>query len=239
MLNICIDFGNSSIKAAMFEGKILVQNYVGLDQVALINLVNSHLDLPLAIASVSGDVTHIVNLIENKTRLTLLTHHTKIPITNLYQTPQTMGMDRLAAVVGAFTKYPTTNCLIIDAGTCITYDFLDKSGNYHGGSISPGINLRFKSLNHFTAKLPLIDNKEFMETLGTNTADAIACGVVQGCIGEIIWIINTYKHTYPDVCVVICGGDAAFFETKIKETIFAIPQLVLIGLNTILNYNAK
>ena len=238
MKNICIDFGNTTVKAAVFEGKTLLEHYPKLTQVELLSFVNTHTDHKLAIASVSNEVTHIVNLIEHKERLTILNHLTPVPVKNLYQTPKTLGMDRLAAVVGANFLYPNTDCLVIDAGTCITYDLVDRLGQYHGGSISLGIAMRYKAIHHYTAKLPLLEMGDFEGLIGTNTEDAIVSGINQGVVGEMTWIINQYKAQYPQIRTVMCGGSTAFFETKIKEHIFAVPELVLIGLNTILNYNA-
>jgi type III pantothenate kinase len=237
-MNICIDFGNTSIKAAAFNGDKIVSNYNKLNYVELLNLVNEHIDYKLAISSVSNEVVHIVNLIENKERLTIINYLTPVPIKNLYQTPETLGMDRLAAVIGAHFLYPETNCLVIDAGTCITYDLLDKSGNYHGGSISPGMDMRYKAINHYTAKLPMIEDRSFEGLIGKNTNDAIVSGINHGVLGEVNWVISSYKEKYPGIQTVMCGGNIAFFETKIKERIFAVPELVLVGLNRILNYNA-
>jgi len=238
MKNICIDFGNTVVKAALFEGETLIEHFPKLTQVQLLSLVNAHPDHKLAIASVSNEVTHIINLIENKERLTILNHLTPVPVKNLYQTPKTLGMDRLAAVVGANFLYPNTDCLVIDAGTCITYDLIDKLGQYHGGSISLGITMRYQAINHYTVKLPLLEIGHFEGLVGTNTEDAIISGINQGVLGEVSWIIGRYKTQYPQICTVMCGGSTAFFETKIKEHIFVVPELVLIGLNTILNYNA-
>lgn len=162
-------------------------------------------------------------------------YKTKIPINNCYETPETLGMDRLAAAVGAYTLYPKSNCLIIDAGTCITYDFLDTSANYHGGSISPGIKMRFKALQYFTAKLPLIESLTYTGILGKNTSDAIKVGVLQGFKGEVESVIATFKQKYPEIKIIVTGGDISFFETTIKHSIFAVSDLVLIGLNKILN----
>jgi type III pantothenate kinase len=238
-MNICIDFGNTSIKAAIFNEDKMVKNLPKLSQVELLNLVNNHKEYKLAIASVNQEVTHIVNLIENKQRLTMLNSSTPLPIQNQYESPQTLGMDRLAAAVGANFLYPNQNCLVIDAGTCITYDLIDKNGNYQGGSISPGLNMRFKALNHFTSKLPLIKEQTFEGLTGKNTQDSIISGVSLGLTGEINWIIDEYKAQFLELTIIICGGDASFFESRIKHHIFAVPELVLIGLNRALNYNAK
>lgn len=234
-MNIVVDFGNTSVKAAIFDSNNLIEYFPNFTSVELSRVINNHLDYKILISSVSNDSTHFINLIENKSRLKILDFNTKIPITNLYETPQTLGMDRIAAAVGAFTNYPNVDCLVIDAGSCITYDFLDKNGQFHGGSISPGISMRYKALQHFTAKLPLLDDRSFKNLIGKNTKDAINIGVLNGIVGEMEHIISEFKEKYPDICIIITGGDVSFFETTIKHSIFAFPTLVLVGLNTILN----
>ncbi|TAF77925.1 MAG: type III pantothenate kinase [Bacteroidetes bacterium] len=234
-MNLAIDFGNTSVKAGIFENNILKEKLTGITSVELSRVINAHPDYNLILCSVSSESTHFLNLIEKKDKLTILDYKTAIPITNLYETPETLGMDRLAAAVGAFTLYPNSDCLIIDAGTCITYDFLDAKAQFHGGSISPGIKMRFKALQHFTAKLPLIDTLEYVDIFGKNTSDAIKVGVLQGFKGEVESIIAVFCQKYPNINIIVTGGDISFFETKIKHSIFAVPDLVLIGLNKILN----
>lgn len=161
-----------------------------------------------------------------------------LPIQNLYRTPQTLGADRLAGVVGAVHLFAGQDCLVIDAGTCITYDLIDQQGRYHGGSIAPGIDMKFKALHTFTGRLPLIERKAETPVTGQDTQEALQSGVMIGTVAEVQGIIQLYRQRYPALTVVLCGGDAAFFETKLKAPIFVIPELVLIGLHRILIHNA-
>jgi type III pantothenate kinase len=141
-------------------------------------------------------------------------------------------------VIGANYLFPEADCLVIDAGTCITMDFVDRDKNYHGGSIAPGLEMKFRALHTFTQKLPLIQRTpEAVPLAGRNTAEAIRSGVLHGTVAELNGIIDAYRRQSPQLQVVLCGGDAAFFETNLKAPIFVVPELVLIGLNRILNYN--
>jgi type III pantothenate kinase len=147
-------------------------------------------------------------------------------------------MDRLAATIGANFLFPDFNCLVIDAGTCITCDYVDHEHNYRGGSISPGLAMKFQALHTFTQKLPLVEQpQQDVGLTGRNTIDAIRSGVLCGTVAELNGIIEAYSKKSSELIVLLCGGDAAFFETKLKGHIFVIPELVLIGLNRILNYN--
>jgi type III pantothenate kinase len=168
-----------------------------------------------------------------------LTSEIEVPVKNNYSTPHTLGMDRLAGVVGAFQLYPGTNCLVVDAGTTITCDFLDEEGHYQGGSITPGIDMRFKSLSEYTDKLPLVESDwDSPPFIGNNTEGSIRSGVLNGVVSEIEGIIRRYDHKFSNLKVIICGGDAQYFESRLKDSIFA-PHLVLIGLNSILMYHVQ
>lgn len=169
-----------------------------------------------------------------------LDHHTPIPFNNLYESKETLGMDRLAGVAGAWHLKPSQASLVIDMGTAITYDFIDKDGNYEGGGISPGMRLRFKALNAFTAKLPLVkaNEKDFpLSLIGKNTVTSIESGVMLGCLAEMEGMIARYRDVEPQTAVFLTGGDAPLFASSVKSQIFANPDLVLVGLNSILNYN--
>jgi type III pantothenate kinase len=150
-------------------------------------------------------------------------------------------MDRLAAVVGANYFFPEQDCLVIDAGTCITFDYIDRNKKYFGGSISPGLTMKFKALHTFTGRLPLVEqtekNAEQVPLVGQNTVACLQSGVLNGTLAEVDGMIAAYLKQSPDLITVMCGGDAPFFETNLKARIFAVPDLVLIGLNRILNYN--
>jgi type III pantothenate kinase len=162
-----------------------------------------------------------------------------LPVVNLYATPLTLGVDRLAGVCGAQQIFPLQHCLVIDAGTCITYDFLDKEGKYYGGGISPGLKMRFQAVHTFTAKLPLVTPKGHVPLIGNSTESCIQSGVVNGVLAELDGIIDQYGKKFEGLRVILCGGDAMFFENQLKASIFASPELVLIGLNSILNYNVN
>lgn len=239
-MQIAIDFGNTSAKAAIFDGDKMVEFYSTIDPLAVIKLSNTYRLDPILLCSVNQESTHVINLIENKSRLGKLDHKTPIPIANLYQTPDTLGMDRLAAAVGANYLFKTNNCLVIDAGTCIKYDFINDKCQFIGGSISPGINMRFSALNHYTSRLPLISPPLDYATslVGQNTHDAIAAGVYNGVIKEVEGIIESYNARYENLKVLISGGNHAFFESRIKHPIFVHPELVLLGLNRIIVHNA-
>ncbi len=164
-------------------------------------------------------------------------------LTNHYRTPETLGLDRLAAVIGANCLFPGKDSVIIDAGTCITYDWVDAGGNYYGGSISPGLNMRYKALNSYTAGLPLLDaDQAFAGSFGNDTTTAIRSGVQNGIKYELMGFINSYKKEGSDMNIVLSGGDSIFFDTLLKNSIFAPyikiePYLVLKGLNAALQNN--
>ncbi|UII28675.1 type III pantothenate kinase [Fulvivirga maritima] len=166
-----------------------------------------------------------------------LEYNLPLPFTIDYKTPQTLGRDRVAGVAGGQYIFPNANTLVIDLGTCITYDIIDAKNVYHGGGISPGLKMRFKSLHNFTAKLPLIEPTNDFELIGQSTKESILSGVINGMISEIDGIIRMYTDKFAHLQIIMCGGDAKFFENRIKANIFVAPELVLTGLNRILLYN--
>lgn len=188
------------------------------------------------ISSVKRIDKEVLN-ISNYYNSILLTDNTPIPFKNLYKTPETLGNDRIALVAGANFLYPKKEVIVIDAGTCITIDFLSKKSEYLGGRISPGIQMRFRSLNTFTEKLPL--NKLTKKTVffGDNTNSAIQSGVQLGVLSELDQAISDYKGLNTSAIVVLCGGDAFYLQKELKSTIFVNQNLLLIGLNEILDYN--
>ena len=168
-----------------------------------------------------------------------LDHRTEIPIKNLYETPETLGKDRLAAAVGANELFPNQNILIIDAGTAITYDLVSEKNEFIGGNISPGLQMRFKALNQFTGKLPLVNHSDDFQHIGRSTTDAIRAGVQNGILYEIAQTIELFNKNYQNLQIVMTGGDSIFFDKKLNYTIFVHFNITLIGLNRILEYNAK
>jgi len=236
---LIIDFGNTFTKIAVFQNNKLVQiqTLEHLHTGLLDDLKMSFQIRHAIISSVTTIPQEILKHLEHHFSFIELNHNTSVPIENLYQSPETLGKDRLAVAVAAAALHPGEDCLIIDAGTCITYDFIDSRKKYRGGSISPGMLLRFKALNTFTSRLPLVPRRNFDGLTGTTTDESIQAGVINGIVSEIDGIIDQYKMTFPGMLVFITGGDMNFFAKKLKSNIFAVPNLVLIGLNEILIFN--
>ena len=172
-------------------------------------------------------------------RFIFLDETVKLPTTVQYETPETLGKDRLAAAVGANYLEPGKDLLVIDAGTAITYELIEASGAYLGGNISPGMTTRFKALNFYTKKLPLVTEQEEVPLLGTNTESAIQAGVVNGIVYEMDGYIEKLRIKYPNLLVFLTGGHSFYFESRLKNSIFADINLVLTGLNRILEYNVE
>lgn len=166
-----------------------------------------------------------------------LNSKTKVPLINKYSTPKTLGFDRIAAAVGANFLIPNSNLIIIDIGTALTIDFVNDKNEYIGGNISLGIDMRFKALNEFTDKLPLIKKDDKRSLIGTSTETAIRNGVMNGIAYEIEGVINKLEEDFTNINTFLTGGDAFFFDKLYKNNIFANANLVLIGLNRILEYN--
>jgi type III pantothenate kinase len=237
---LVLDFGNTLCKVAIFEN----ENIIYKDVVPDFNveyLKSIFLKFPYIkssiISSVVNNKPEISEYLHSKCFTIVLSANTPIPILNKYLTPETLGKDRLSAAVGAFTLFRNKNVLSIDAGTAIKYDFINQEGEYLGGGISPGLSLRFKALHTFTDKLPLVDWKDFGELIGRNTEESILSGVIQGVASEIDGIIDRYKSLFPDLTIILTGGESIYFEKYIKNSIFAVPNLVLTGLYEILKFN--
>jgi type III pantothenate kinase len=242
MITLCIDIGNTLTKLAIFSHNDMTDfraidsnNFKALDQL----IQDSHIEAAI-ISSVSGMPDTIVKTVKDKVlKWIILDHQTSLPIENFYETRETLGNDRLAAVAGGHYLYPAYDLLIIDAGTAIKYDIINRRGQYLGGSISPGLQMRFKALNTFTERLPLLDPVENIPDIGRNTSEAIRVGVQRGLLFEIESTIEFYKHSYPELKVLLTGGDTKLFDHKLKNAIFVVSNLVMIGLNRILSYNIK
>jgi type III pantothenate kinase len=166
-----------------------------------------------------------------------LSHNTPLPILNDYQSPETLGKDRIAAAVGAYYLFRHENVLIIDAGTAVTYDLVDKTGHYKGGFITPGLRMRFNALNYFTDKLPLLEPAAPSEIEGTNTSNSINGGVQYGLQGEAMNIINFFTEKYGELIIVLTGGDSSYFEKIVKNPKLVNHEITLLGLNAILEFN--
>lgn len=235
--NICIDIGNTNAKIGFFNNDELHEVLPNVTDRGIEKIIKEHKPDNILISSVRKGIGKIIEKSKKKATTIVLNHETPLPIKNCYKTPQTLGVDRIASVVGAKYLYENNNCLVVDLGTCITYDFIDGAGTYLGGGISPGVDMRLKAMHKFTSKLPLISAKGKPELIGKTTKECMTSGAVNGTIAELEGIIGQYKQFFKDLTIIFCGGGAIFFESKIKDHIFAVPNLVLIGLNQILRYN--
>ena len=237
---LILDFGNTYQKIAVFaDAKVVAMakyENIKLEQIKL--FVKDYSEIKSAIiSSVIPTPVEITNWLKENYFFIELSQNTPIPIINKYSSPETLGKDRLAAIIGAYSKAPNQNVLSIDTGTAIKFDFITNKGEYLGGSISPGLYLRFKALNTFTAKLPLVDYNNVHQLIGANTETSILSGVMNGAIAEINTFIEEYKSRYSDLKIFITGGESIYFERYIKNHIFADSNLVLVGLNEILLFN--
>lgn len=240
-MNLCIDQGNTYTKIGLFDEQTLIKSSIidASDYNAWKSLFSENSISNSIISSVKGVEPELKNILQDESKLFLeFNHATLIPVKNLYKTIETLGKDRLAGVIGAYTLQANNNILVVDAGTALTFDFINQQAEYIGGTISPGMDMRFQALHTFTKKLPLVDAIGEIPLLGTSSEEAIRSGVVNGIIFEIEAYINELTKSYPKLLVFLTGGNCFFFESKLKSTIFANQNLVLIGLNSIINYNA-
>lgn len=240
LMNLAIDLGNTFAKTGVFIGGKLQELQKGLDYPTLLAYVESIKPKHIVISTVSYSEEQLkADFGKYDPELVLLQPTTSVPIQKLYDTPHTLGADRVAAAVGATVLFPQQNCVVIDLGTCNTYDLVDAEANFHGGIISPGMAMRFKAMHTFTQRLPLIEPEGFPELVGKSTAKAMQSGVINGLLAEIDGFIEQYKALLTKINVILCGGDATFFANRIKSPNFVEPALVLIGLNRILEHNVE
>lgn len=236
-MNLVVDYGNSSAKVAIFNHLDLIEKHAFSEPNDLKNFLQHSSAENFIVSSVTTDADQVIGWAVNAKQKFILSYSIRLPISISYKTPHTLGVDRIAGACGALQLFPRCSSLVIDAGTCITYDFIDARGNYHGGGISPGLMMRFRAVHTFTARLPLVDPAEKPALIGNTTESSIQSGVIYGLTAEIEGIISRYRSQFPDLKVILCGGDARFFENKLKDSIFAVPDLVLIGLNSVLIHN--
>ena len=237
-MNLIIDVGNTLVKLAVFEQQIIQYKKVCIkkDFLSVLNEVAElYPDITNTMLAMVGTLTeHQLAQVEKLYTVSVLSNETKVPFQNKYTTPKTLGVDRIALVSAAAAKYPNNDVLIIDAGSCITYDFINNKNEYFGGAISPGISMRYSSLNTFTAKLPLLDVSLPKKLIGDTTAASIHSGIVNGVLYEIDGFISSYKANYSDLTIILTGGDAHFLRDRLKNDIFANSNFLLEGLNYIL-----
>ena len=239
-MNLIIDVGNTNVKAAVFEKHTIVELVV-FDKRRILSEIKNILKKYTISNGIMSSVATISNFklkkLHQLLKFTTVSSSTNVPFINLYKTPSTLGVDRIALVVAAVSQFFNKNILIIDAGTCITYDFVNAKKEYLGGAISPGIQMKFNALHQFTANLPLLEKEELGSFIGESTKQSMNVGVVNGVIQEIEGVISQYKQKYIDLTVVLTGGDTNFLSKQLKSSIFANQNFLLQGLNELLIFN--
>lgn len=239
-MNAVIDIGNTFAKIGWFEQNELLEVQRKIPVETLLTVLNENRPTQAIFSSTSHQTQPFAQALTQQGCQTFeLTAQLPVPLKKDYETPQTLGPDRVAAAVGAMVMFPNEHCLIIDMGTCVTYDWLSADAVFGGGIISPGLRMRFQAMHSFTKKLPLVEADGFPMLVGKNTQQAMQSGAVNGLLAEAAGIIARYHAEMGNCKVLLCGGDAPFFESRLKKPIFAVPNLVLIGLNRILQYNVS
>ena len=237
-----IDIGNTCLKTFYFSpsGTLCKNNVYSSTDDFIRSDLSSYPSINAAIiCSVTNDTLTLQDFLSEKTKTLVFQPDMPLPIINNYGTKQTLGSDRLAAAIGANSLFPNQNTLVIDAGTCIKYNFINSKAEFLGGAIAPGLSMRLKALHHFTDRLPLISTfpKNDLKLIGKTTEESILLGVYEAALFEMKGFIAEYKMTFNELNIILTGGDASFFETHLKNSIFADPYLIAKGLNTLLNYN--
>ena len=238
-MNLIVDIGNSSTKLAVYKG----WEKISVTKISELSCEEIEKKLPgidrAIISSVRELPAYIKDLMfPNIAQVHILSHRSKLPFKIIYDTPETLGTDRIAAIAGAFALFPGKDIMVIDAGTAITIDFLSGT-MYLGGNISPGLSMRFKALNSFTDRLPLLTPSRDFKSPGRNTSEAITAGVISGVLYEINEYIRTFEKEHVDYKTILTGGDGGLISDLISSPLMYIPDIVTDGLNYILEYNAK
>ncbi len=244
-MKLVVDIGNTVAKLAVFEGDdiidfcVIESDIYGEVKKRLVSYpsINSSI-----VSSVAKYDPNLDDLLSSQGNFIKLSHTTKVPFINNYGTPETLGIDRIAIASAAVTLFSGENVLVIDMGTCTTYDFINKKGEYFGGAISPGLSLRFKALHEFTHRLPLVELPPVgtsVKLTGTTTEESILSGVVVGMKMELESVINQYEKEYSPLKTILSGGDHKYFDSLTKNNIFATPNIVVHGLKGILDFNEK
>ena len=239
-MNLVIDIGNTAVKVYLFKNNEIIKREV-LSENALIHYLKL-----IAIDDIRNIICSSVtksykdqlsNIFKNSNYYDFSDNNLKIPFTNNYETKKSLGQDRIGLISSAVLKFQDQNSLVIDMGTCITYDFIDSQNIYHGGAISPGIRMRYSSFSNYTSNLPLLKYQDITKTIGANTEESLHIGVNNGIVGEINQYINSLKKSYSEFNVIITGGDSIFLLNKIKNAIFADQDFLASGLNYIIKLN--
>jgi type III pantothenate kinase len=235
----CLDFGNTRLKCALFEGREMQELLVleNDDPDTLLKIVEDFKPSKSILASVISHNPEAEKILINHTKFHKLGHTSKIPFSTPVGKPETIGADRLAAVAGAVDLFPKQHNLVIQLGSCIVYNFVNNAQEFLGGSISPGMQMRFRSMHEYTALLPLIEAENQFPLIGYDTKTNILSGVILGMAKEIDGIIDAYALKFNNFNVLLTGGDMAFFAPNLKNKIFADPYLIYKGLYAISEFN--
>jgi type III pantothenate kinase len=240
---LAIDAGNTRIKGAVFEGNTLLESVVFLKEELQNNIdfiLKKHKNIThLVVASVRNLEKETFLYFQNRAQIHFVTHNDPFPFANDYQTPHTLGIDRMVLAAGATLLFPNQNRLVIDAGTCVTYDFVDQNNHYKGGAIAPGLRLRYESLPRHTAKLPLLELENPESFVGNTTSTSIHSGIVNGLAYEIDGFISEYEAAFSNFIIILTGGDAEFLAKRLKNTIFANSNFLLESLNQTFQYKIQ
>jgi len=240
-MNLILDIGNTSTKVAIFDGREkIISVRTKIFSCEKLEKILGKYNLERAIVSTVRDTPEfVIDLATHGIPVVhVLSHKSKLPFKNEYEAPETLGSDRIAAVAGAYLAFRGKKVLIIDAGSAVTYDFLSGK-NYKGGNISPGLSMRFRALHKFTRRLPHVSTTDKYFSPGRNTTEAITAGVTNGLIYEINEYIRTFQEKYVDLEVILSGGDSGYLKNRLGYKVTYMPDIVLDGLNYILEYNAK
>jgi len=240
MQTICIDLGNSLAKIGYFNNqKIQKVDVHQWNELLTDSILYNNISVAKGIVSSVLSKTQNEEFKQRFKQIVFLNEQTKLPITLNYTTPQTLGKDRICNAVGAWSENRNNNSLVIDIGTCLKFDFISKNGVYLGGSISPGIHLRYRSLHDYTANIPLLSSTTSKKFIGTSTKESIVAGVINGMHAEIERFIEIYRQQIDNLTIFVTGGDAKYFDILTKNNIFANQHLTLIGLHEIFLFNGK
>lgn len=244
-MKLIVDIGNSFTKIAVFKDNDIIdfKTIEKIDVPAIENVVLQYPELDSSILSSVGNYDSSINKYLKQLGFFIeLDKNTPVPFKNCYSTPDTLGKDRIAIAAAAAYQHTGENLLIIDTGTCVTYDLITAEREYMGGSISPGIRMRFNALHNFTHGLPLVHvpNPETnVKLIGDSTESSILSGVVNGLLAEVENTINQYNKLFSPLKIIISGGDYKYFDKLLKSNIFATPNIVVKGLKNILDFNEK
>ena len=240
-MNLVIDIGNTLVKMAVFQGDVLIKKKIILKLDFLKNLkeLEQKYQKPdnVLLSSVSKTPLKWLQKLEEGSKLLILNQQLPQVFNNLYLSSNTLGNDRIALVSAASKHFPDENVLVIDCGSCITYDFKNNKNEYLGGAISPGLEMRYKAMHNYTENLPLLDREEEIMLVGNTTNSCMHSGVIYGITFEIDGIIAAYQAQYKDLTIILTGGDAQFLCKRLKNSIFANSNFLLEGLNYILEFN--